>query len=105
MAATEEAVVGYKELPGNSLMLQWLGIHALSSGAPGSTPGQETKILQTTGTGEKKKQQRTSQGTEIPGWHGAHHAGGTGQEGAGSPRGLPRGADLSFLPSPASASS
>ena len=55
MAATEEAVVGYKELPGNSLMLQWLGIHALSSGAPGSIPGQETKILQTTGTGKKKK--------------------------------------------------
>ena len=56
MAATEEAVVGYKELPGNSLMVQWLGIHALSSGAPVSIPGEETKILQTTWPKKKKTQ-------------------------------------------------
>ena len=37
-----------KEILGNSLVVQWLGLHASTAGAPGSIPGQGTKIPQAT---------------------------------------------------------
>ena len=33
---------------GNSLMVQWLGLHAFTAKGPGSIPGQGTKIPQAT---------------------------------------------------------
>ena len=36
-------------------MVQWLGLGAFTAGAPGSIPGQETKIPQATQCGKKKK--------------------------------------------------
>ena len=36
-------------------MAQWLGLSASTEGDPDSIPGQETKILQATGRGQKKK--------------------------------------------------
>ena len=43
LAATQEVVVGYKELPGNSLVVQWLGLHALTAGAQGSRSQKKKK--------------------------------------------------------------
>ena len=40
---------------GNSLVVQWLGLRAFTAKGAGSTPGQGTKILQTTSCGQKKK--------------------------------------------------
>ena len=31
---------------GNSLVVQWLGLHASIAGGPGSIPGQGTRVLQ-----------------------------------------------------------
>ena len=35
-----------KDSKGNSLAVQWLGLHASTSGSPGLIPGQGTKIPQ-----------------------------------------------------------
>ena len=40
---------------GNSLVVQWLGLHALTAEGPGSIPGRGTKIPQATWYGQKKK--------------------------------------------------
>ena len=42
-------------LPGNSLVVQWLGLHAFTAGGLGSTPGQGAKILQAVQPKKKKK--------------------------------------------------
>ena len=39
----------------NSLAVQWLGLGAFSAVAPGSIPGQGTKILQAAQRGQKEK--------------------------------------------------
>ena len=40
---------------GNSLVVQWLGLHAFIAEGPGSIPGQGTKIPQAVSRGQKKK--------------------------------------------------
>ena len=40
---------------GNSLVVQWLGLHASIAGGPGLIPGQETRIPQALWCGKKKK--------------------------------------------------
>ena len=42
----------YKELSGNSLRVQWLGLQASTAGGQGSITGQETKILHPARCGE-----------------------------------------------------
>ena len=44
-----------KEVVGNSLAVQWLGLRAFTVEGPGSIPGQETKIPQAKQCGQKKK--------------------------------------------------
>ena len=39
---------------GNSLEVQWLGLHASAAGDTGSIPGWGTKVPQATGCGQKK---------------------------------------------------
>ena len=41
-------------LLGTSLVVQWLGFHAITAGDTGSIPGQGTKILQATQPKKKK---------------------------------------------------
>ena len=43
---------------GNSLAVQWLGLHASTAGGMRSIPGQGTKILQAVRCGQKKKKKR-----------------------------------------------
>ena len=43
---------------GNSLVVQWLGLHAFIAEGPGSIPGQGTKIPQAVSRGQKKKKSR-----------------------------------------------
>ena len=50
---------------GNSLVVQWLGLHALTAEGPGSIPGQGTKIPQATGCGEKKKKNLKNKQKEL----------------------------------------
>ena len=40
---------------GNSLVIQWLGLHISTAGDPGSVPGQGAKILQDALCSQKKK--------------------------------------------------
>ena len=40
---------------GNSLVVQWLGLHAPTARSPGSIPGEGTKIPQAMQSGPKKK--------------------------------------------------
>ena len=40
---------------GNSLAVQWLGLHALTAEGPGSIPGRGTKIPQAVWHGQKKQ--------------------------------------------------
>ena len=40
---------------GTPLMVQWLGLGAFTAKGPGSIPGQEIKILQAVGCGQKNK--------------------------------------------------
>ena len=42
---------------GNSLVVQWLGLHAFTAEDPGSIPGQGTKIPQAASHGQKKNKQ------------------------------------------------
>ena len=42
-------------LSGNCLAVQWLGLRAFTTEGPGSIPGGGTKILQATGSNQKKK--------------------------------------------------
>ena len=44
-----------KYLTGNSLAVQWLRLGTVTAVAPGSIPGQRTKIPQTTQHGQKKE--------------------------------------------------
>ena len=44
-----------KKKPGDSLVVQWLGLCAFTAKGPGSTPGQGTKILQAVQCGQNKK--------------------------------------------------
>ena len=47
-----------REQTGNSLVVQWLGLHASTAGGMGSIPGQGTKILYATQHGQKKKKNK-----------------------------------------------
>ena len=40
---------------GNSLVVQWLGLHTSTAGGPGSIPGRETKIPKAVWRSQKKK--------------------------------------------------
>ena len=56
---------------GNSLVVQWLGLHASTAGGPGSIPGWGTKILQAAQHGQKKNPKKlqwdiTSHQSEWP---------------------------------------
>ena len=42
-------------LPGNSFIVQWLGLGAFTAGNPASIPGGEINIPQATWHGQKKK--------------------------------------------------
>ena len=44
-----------KNFWGNSLVVQWLGLHTFTAKGPGSIPGQETKIHTLHSTAEKKR--------------------------------------------------
>ena len=44
-----------KNLTGNSLAVQWLGLCTSTVGSPGSIPSQRTKVPQDTGHSKKKK--------------------------------------------------
>ena len=44
---------------GNSLAVQWLGLGALTPGAPGSIPGQGSKVPQDMQQGQKKNKKKT----------------------------------------------
>ena len=46
-------ILSFKNL-GNSVMVQWLGLHASSADSLGSIPGQGTRILQTMQCGFKQ---------------------------------------------------
>ena len=46
------------DLPGNSLAVQWLGLHASTAGVTGSIPGWGTKIPHATWQSQKKKKKR-----------------------------------------------
>ena len=48
----------YKEIYGNSLAVQWLGLGAFTAMSPGSIPGQGTKIPQASQHSQKKKKKR-----------------------------------------------
>ena len=43
------------EIIGNSLVVQWLGLHASTEGGMASIPGRGTKIPQAAGCGQKIK--------------------------------------------------
>ena len=43
---------------GNSLVVQWLGLHAFTAEGLGSIPGQRTKIPQAASRGQKKQDTR-----------------------------------------------
>ena len=45
----------FKVKPGNSLVIQWLGLSALTARGLGSVPGQGTKIPQAAWRGQNKK--------------------------------------------------
>ena len=45
-------------LLGNSLVVQWLGFHALSAKGPGSIPGRGSKIPQAMRCGQKKEKKK-----------------------------------------------
>ena len=47
-----------KEKEGNSLVVQWLGLCALTAEGPVSIPGQGTKILQAVWCSQKKKERK-----------------------------------------------
>ena len=47
-----------KNVTGNSLGVQWLGLHAVTAKGPGSIPGQGTKIPHATWCGQKKNRLR-----------------------------------------------
>ena len=40
---------------GNSLVVQWLGLHTFTAEAPGLIPGRESEILQAPQCGPKKR--------------------------------------------------
>ena len=43
---------------GNSLAVQWLGLHTLTAKGPGSIPGQGTKTPQAARCSKKKKKEK-----------------------------------------------
>ena len=45
-----------KPQSGDSIVIQWLGLHTSTAGGAGSTPGPGTKILQVAQSGQKKPQ-------------------------------------------------
>ena len=54
-----------KMIPGNSLVVQWLGHYALTAKSLGSIPGRGTKIPQATWCSQKRKKKRKTK--MIPG--------------------------------------
>ena len=55
---------GQKSKAGNSLAVQWLGLHAFTARALGSIPGRGTKIPQATRRSQKKKEKKL-QGSDL----------------------------------------
>ena len=57
MSLSEEEIRKREKAPclGNSLAVQWLGLHAFTAEGPGSISGQGTKIPQAVQQGKKKK--------------------------------------------------
>ena len=47
---------------GNSLAVQWLGLHAFTAEAAGSIPGRGTKIPQAVQHGQKKEEEEENGG-------------------------------------------
>ena len=48
-------IMCYLNSVGNSLVVQWLGLHAFTAKGAGSIPGRGTKIPQAAQNGQKKK--------------------------------------------------
>ena len=57
-----EHQLGRKNFWGNSLVVQWLGLHTFTAKGPGLIPGQETKIHKSHSTAKKKKKKRKKSG-------------------------------------------
>ena len=47
-----------KDVIGNSLVVQWLGVHAFTAQGLGSIPGWGTKILQDARCGQKQRKEK-----------------------------------------------
>ena len=58
------SVVSKKSLPGTSLVVQWLRLHASNARSTGSIPGQGTKIPHATRCGQKTKK-TNEESTEV----------------------------------------
>ena len=54
----------YRNCKGNSLAVQWLGLHAFTAKNLGSVPGQETKIPYAAWCSQKEKRNRKKSKTE-----------------------------------------
>ena len=52
-----------KNLTGNSLAVQWLGLCTSTAGSPGSIPSQRTKVPQDTGHSKKKRRKKLTNST------------------------------------------
>ena len=74
-------------------MVQWLGLSASTEGGPDSIPGQETKILQATGPGQKKKKRKKKISPYLP-----EVSGGKGHLSQGP--GVPEPSALLYTPLP-----
>ena len=53
-----------KEINGNSLAVQWLGLHTSTAGGTGSIPGWGTRTLYAVWHGQKKKKREREQRSE-----------------------------------------
>ena len=53
-----------RDTTGNSLVVQWLGLGALTARGPGWIPDRETKIPQTTQHSQKKRERERERGLE-----------------------------------------
>ena len=51
---------------GSSLVVQWLGLHALTAKGPGSIPGQGTKIPRAVRCGQKKEKKKKRKNQCLP---------------------------------------
>ena len=54
---------------GNSMLVQWLGLHASTAGSPGLISGWGTKILQAAHLDQKKKKKKNRPRNLHQSWH------------------------------------